>query len=501
MFNYVPSPTGLQLHNCDKYLKMILGPYGSGKSCACAVDVLAYACAQNPAPDGVRYARVGVVRSSYPELLSTTRRSLLEVLPPECGTIASSGSPVKGYYLIPLPDGTKVSLELELWALKTADDAPKLRSANWTYAWMNEATGCTPEVYNAVTGRIGRFPPQDLGGISWGGTIMDFNQPEPGSWLDEYIRNPEPNWAVFRQPPAAFKRVDAMGQVTYEINPDAENLRNLGAKEEGDPEDFTPEQQGMRYYRNQIDALLKTGRTDIVDNQYCMLDVPIIDGKPVYSNFNQSYHVSETPLEPRPFHPVVIGVDQSGIHPAAVVLQNLQGRWCVLDELYADNEGFENFLYGMLVPLLRERYSTNPVVAAIDPSNTRDSWQAVTPKERFADVGINAVTELSNNPKVRIQTVEHMLNQRTGGLLIDPRCQMLIRGFIHEYRYRKLRASGTMGAVYTPSPEKNDASHVHDALQYAALMIMRGDEQDGDQTAHQVRDRLVQRRSTLARLV
>lgn len=30
MFNYVPSPTGMLLHNCDKYLKMIVGPYGSG---------------------------------------------------------------------------------------------------------------------------------------------------------------------------------------------------------------------------------------------------------------------------------------------------------------------------------------------------------------------------------------------------------------------------------------------------------------------------------------
>lgn len=502
MFNYVPSPTGMLLHNCDKYLKMIIGPYGSGKSCACVADVLTCACAQNPAPDGVRYVRVGVVRSSYPELIATTRKSLLELLPAEYGTIASSGSPVRGFYFIPLPDGTKVSLELELWALKTADDAPKLRSANWTFAWLNEATGCSPEVYNAVTGRIGRYPSQDLGGISWGGTIMDFNQPEPGSWLDEYIRNPQPNWAVFRQPPAAFKHVDEVtGAVTYEVNPNAENLRNLGAREEGDPDDFTSEQQGMRYYRNQIDALLKTGRTDIIDNQYCMMDVPIVDGKPVYSNFNINIHVAAEALEPRPFQPIIIGVDQSGIHPAAVILQNINGTWCVLDELYADNEGFENFLHGMLIPLLRGRYSTNPLVAAIDPSNTRDSWQAVTPKQRFADAGIKAVTELTNNPKVRIQTVEHMLNQRAGGLLIDPACRMLIRGFSHEYRYRKLRASGTMGSVYTPSPEKNDASHVHDALQYAALLIQRGDNMDKDTTMQNVRDELIRRRSSLSSVV
>ena len=502
MFNYIPSPTGLRFHESDKYIKMLCGPYGSGKSCCCAMDILYYACAQPVAKDGMRYSRVGVIRSTYPELTSMTRKSLLEVLPRECGDITGAVAPLRGVYLIPLQDGTTVNLELNLFALKGPEDCSKILSANWTFAWINEATGVSPEVFAAVQTRIGRFPSQDLGGVNWGGIIMDFNQPEPGSWLDEYIRNPQPNWAVFRQPPAAFKHIDEVtGVVTYEVNPDAENLRNLGAREEGDPDDFTPEQQGMRYYRNQIDALLKTGRTDIIDNQYCMMDVPIVDGKPVYSNFNINIHVAAEAIEPRPFQPIIIGVDQSGIHPAAVILQNINGTWCVLDELYADNEGFENFLHGMLIPLLRGRYSTNPLVAAIDPSNTRDSWQAVTPKQRFADAGIKAVTELTNNPRVRIQTVEHMLNQRAGGLLIDPACQMLIRGFSHEYRYRKLRASGTMGSVYTPSPEKNDASHVHDALQYAALLIQRGDSMDKDTTMQNVRDELIRRRSSLSSVV
>lgn len=500
MFNYIPSETGLALHNCDKYLKMIVGPYGSGKSCACAVDILSCACAQAPAPDGVRYVRVGVVRSTYPELLTTTRRSLLEVLPSECGTIASSGAPVRGVYRIPLPDETVVSLELELWALRTADDAPRLKSANWTFAWMNEATGCTAEVYSAVTSRVGRFPSQDLGGITWGGVIMDFNQPDPGSWLDTFVKSPQDNWAVFRQPPAAFKIVDDNGDTRYEINSNADNLRNLGAREEGDPDDFPPEEQGKRYYRNQIDGLLRAGRTDIVDNQYCMLDVPVVDGKPVYTNFKTSRHVAERPIPPLAGQDIILGLDQSGIHPAAVVLQQQQNRWCVLDEMYADNEGFENFLYGMLVPLLRQKYSSCPVVAAIDPSNQRDSWQAITPKQRLAEVGIAAVTELTNSPRVRIQTVEHMLNQYTGGLLIDPNCTMLIRGFTNDYRYRRLRSSGSTGAAYTPTPEKNDSSHVHDALQYAALLIQAGSRLDREEVARMA-NTLAERRNVLASLV
>lgn len=499
-FNYKPSPTGLALHNCNKFLKMIVGPYGSGKSCACAVDVLINACAQAPAKDGVRYSRVGVIRSSYPELQSTTRRSLMEVLPDACGTITGSGSPMRGLYNIPLQDGTRVQLELELRSLATEDDIEKIKSCNWTFAWINEATGCAPAVYTAVTARVGRFPALDLGGVTWGGVIMDFNRPAPQTWLDDFIKNPQKNWAVFSQPPAAFKKEDDAGNTIYEINPDAENLHNLGAAEEDDPPGFTAKDRGMRYYRYQIESLVRTGRTDVVDNQYCMLDVPIVDGKPVFSNFDKGRHVAKLEIAPLPLRNIIIGCDTSGLHPAAAILQEQQGRWCILDELFADNEGFEVFLYGMLVPLLRQKYANNPVIAAIDPSNQRDSWHGVTPKERFAEVGIVATTEISNSPRARIACVEHMLNLYSGGLLVSPTCTLIIQGFVSDYRYRRLRAAGTMGAVYTPQPEKGTASHLMDSVQYACLLIQKGIEYL-DNSTKKVSDVIAQQRRKLMRVV
>lgn len=500
MFPYIASPTGIAFHDSDKYVKMICGPYGSGKSCCCAMDVLYNACAQTPAPDGVRYSRVGVIRSTYPELISMTRKSLLEVLPPDCGSITSAGAPLRGQYLIPLPDGTTVNLELHLLALATADDCPKVLSANWTFCWINEATGVAPEVFTAITTRIGRYPPAAQGGVRWGGVLMDFNQPARGSWLDEYCKHPEPNWEVFTQPPAAFMQ-EVDGRKTYTVNDDAENLWNLGSREEGDPDDFPAVERGKRYYRNQIQALLKNGREDVVMNMYCMLDVPIVEGKPVYAAFSHARHVADDPIEPRPFLDTVVGMDQSGIHPAACVLQNIDGKWCVLDELYAEGEGFEVFLHGMLIPLLRTRYANNRVIAAIDPSNQRDSWQAITPRQRLEDIGIETVTEYSNAPKSRIQTVEYMLNLDYGGLLVSPTCEMLIRGFTHEYKYRRLRASGTLGAaVYTPTPEKNDVSHIHDALQYAALLISQGDPTRGEGAKAAV-DKLAKQRAALRRLI
>lgn len=501
MFNYKPTSTGLALHNSSKYVKMCVGPFASGKSCMMAMEVFMNAARQKAAPDGVRYSRVGVVRSSYPELGSATRRSLLEVLPPECGGIHSAGSPMAGVYKIPLPDGTSIQLELELWAIQSVDDCQKLRSCNWTSCWINEATGCVAEVFNAVTSRIGRFPSASLGGVTWGGILMDMNYPQTGTWLHDFIQNPQENWEVFMQPPAALKLEDVQGNVYYEINPEAENLENLGSDEAGDTPDFSPKQRGMRFYKNQVESLLRTGREDMVQNLYCLMDVPLIEGKVVYPNFRKDRHVSTRELTPVEFEPIILAMDQSGIHPAAVVLQQQEDKWCVLDELYMDGEGFENFLVAGIVPLLRRKYATNPVYCVIDPSNQRDSWQGITPKERLGEYGLQAVTEISNSPKVRIQAVDHMLNLYSGGLLIDPSCEMLIRGFESEYRYRRLRAAGSVGAVYTPQPDKNEYSHLQDAIGYSCLFILKGLQEDTVSDYSAVSEAVIRHRQKLMRVV
>lgn len=479
-FTYVMSPTGKLFHESDLPVKMICGPYGSGKSCMCAVDVLTYACAQPPAPDGVRYTRVGIIRSTYNELLTTTRKSLLEVFPSQYGTITGGGVYPRGFYQIPLGDGTTVEVELNLLALAMVQDCEKIKSMNWSYVWINEATGIIPEVFAAAQQRVGRYPSKDMGGVGWGGIIMDFNQPAPGTWLHELAKNPPANYLMVNQPPAAFEYEDSTGKKCFDINPEAENLSNLGAREEGDPDTFASKEEedkyllmkGMRYYRNQIDTLEKMGRIDVIENQYCMLDVPIIEGKPVFTNFSSERHIADKPLSPIDFQGIIIGSDTSGIHPAAVILQYQAPSWCVLDEMYADGEGLEDFLYGMLIPLLRSKYATCPISACLDPADARDSWTGVTPRERFEEAGIHAVTAQTNAPKARIQCVEHMFNLYTGGLLISPTCSLLIRGCRSEYRYRRMKAAGSLGVVYTPTPEKNDASHICDALQYACLHIM-----------------------------
>ena len=52
------------------------------------------------------------------------------------------------------------------------------------------------------------------------------------------------------------------------------------------------------------------------------------------------------------------------------------------------------------------------------------------------------------------------------GILLDPKCTNLIRGFAGGYHYRRLQVSGER---YDEKPNKNRFSHIHDALQYLLL--------------------------------
>jgi hypothetical protein len=52
------------------------------------------------------------------------------------------------------------------------------------------------------------------------------------------------------------------------------------------------------------------------------------------------------------------------------------------------------------------------------------------------------------------------------GLTLSPRCILVREGFNSSYRFRRVRPGVE---EYHDEPEKNEASHPHDALQYVCL--------------------------------
>lgn len=64
-----------------------------------------------------------------------------------------------------------------------------------------------------------------------------------------------------------------------------------------------------------------------------------------------------------------------------------------------------------------------------------------------------------------------MLIDGNPGLLVSPKCKTLRKGFQGGYQYRRLQVSGDR---YTDKPDKNQYSHIHDAMQYVCSSLFSG---------------------------
>ena len=109
--------------------------------------------------------------------------------------------------------------------------------------------------------------------------------------------------------------------------------------------------------------------------------------------------------------------------------------------------------------------------------------------DALKQAGFKCVRPPTNDPERRIQAVERLLLMQIEGkamYLIDPSCEMLIKGFRYGYRY-KMRKNGDL----EDRPEKNQYSHIHDANQYADSVIDMGVRgvamQSGKRTVEKVR--------------
>ena len=104
-----------------------------------------------------------------------------------------------------------------------------------------------------------------------------------------------------------------------------------------------------------------------------------------------------------------------------------------------------------------------------DPAGKdKSQYDEVTAFDILKREGFTAMPALTNNIESRLRAVEaYLLQQRDGGpaILFDRgRCPKLIQAMNGMYRYSK-----TSLDISKPKPDKNEWSHVSDALQYAAL--------------------------------
>jgi hypothetical protein len=453
----VSAPTLRRFHASPAFIRGIRGPFGSGKTTACIMELGMRAAAQAPGPDGVRRTRFACVRNTAPELLSTTIKSFQQWFPPEVGKW-SFDSPIT----FTLRRGD-VHAEFMFLALDLAEDVRKLFSLEISGAYVNEAREVRKEIFDGITGRCGRYPPMRDGGPSWAGVIADSNACDRTHWwyiLAERDTSTEYGRELIESTEAAEAQLRAEGllkpgQRLFEWfaqpsgrSPQAENVENLPPG----------------YYARLMAGKELDWAKVYVDGEYGFA----LDGRAVFPQYRESTHVAPAALEPMRGVPLLIGADW-GLTPAAVILQCLPGgRYQVLDELTTVDTGIVRFAE-LLTTRIGARYPGFVCSGVGDPSGLA---RAQTDERTVFDV-LQANTAWpwrpapSNALAMRLEVVRNALSRLVDGvpgLLISPTCTNLRRALAGGYRYKQVNAGS--GVAVSDTPEKNDSSHIADALQY-----------------------------------
>ena len=221
-----PGPVAAAFMTARARRRVIMGPFGSGKSTLCCVEIARRARAQKPGPDGVRRTRFAVVRNTYPELKTTTLKTWRAWFGEQNGTAFgdfSGTAPYEHRIQYALADGTVVQTEVLFLAMDQEADAKKFLSLEVTGIWFNEVRELKRSIVEAGDGRIGRYPAMRDGGPSWHGIIADTNMPDEDHWLHDVaeVENPT-GWSFFKQPGGVMS-VNGV----WVANPAAENTKNL----------------------------------------------------------------------------------------------------------------------------------------------------------------------------------------------------------------------------------------------------------------------------------
>jgi len=446
------SPAGKTIeafHASNASRRIILGPFGSGKSSCCVEEILKRGIEQEPNAEGIRKTRWAVIRNTYPELKLTTIKTWLEWIPEQLGKFYGT-PPYQHNLSFKLADGTWVDLEALFLALDNQRDVTKLLSFELTGAWGNEVREIPKGVIDALDGRVGRFPSRQDGGPTWYGILGDTNMPDEDSWIHQLYEEQPEGWKFFRQPGGLIRAGDK-----WEANPEAENLKNLV---EG-------------YYTRAM-----SGKGEDFIKVYLASEFGYVqEGQPVFPEFTERIHMATSPFEPHPSMPISLGID-FGLTPACVFAQQRnRTQWRIFDEVTMWDMGARRFADEILKKLMGP-YS-NCRIGGVwgDPAgDQRAQTDERTPFDIIRAAGIPAIPAPSNDLTLRLEAVRRLLGTIAEGdplILISPRCRMLRRGMLGGYRRERVYVKGK--ERFKDVPEKNNFSHVCDALQY--LLIGAGE--------------------------
>jgi hypothetical protein len=466
--DFSTAPTTWNFLQSDAFVRGLMGPVGSGKSYACAAEIMMRAVRQKPSPlDGIRYTRFVIVRNSYPELKTTTIKTWQDLFPENTFGPMLYTPPITHHIRLPSRgEAAGIDCEVIFLALDQPKDVRKLLSLELTGAWVNEARELPKAVIDGLTHRVGRYPTQRDGGPTWHGVWMDTNPMDDDHWWYKLAEKTKLTgkyaWDFFKQPggvtevdpgnlpdnPEANDHIFSGGR-WWKINSKAENVGNLPAG----------------YYMQMLGGKNLDWIKCYAEGKYTYVQ----EGRPVWPEYDDSSMSGEVDYDPE--LPLQVGLD-FGLTPAAVVGQRLNnGRWIILDEIVTFDMGLERFGQQLLAEL-NARYPKAQMMMWGDPAGMqRDAIYEVTAFDYLRTLGLRAQPTPSNDFKVRREAAAapmQRLIMGKPGLMIATKCKMIRKSLAGGYHFKRV-AVGAGQERFKDAPNKNEHSHVGDAFGYLLL--------------------------------
>ena len=452
----------------NAFVRGLMGPVGSGKSYACAAEIMMRAVRQKPSPhDNVRYTRFVIVRNSYPELKTTTIKTWQELFPENTFGQMLYTPPITHHIRLPKRgDACGIDCEVIFLALDQPKDVRKLLSLELTGAWVNEARELPKAVIDGLTHRVGRYPTKRDGGPTWHGVWMDTNPMDDDHWWYKLSEKDKLSgkfaWQFFKQPggvvevqpedlpdnPDANDHIFSGGR-WWTLNRKAENVSNLPSG----------------YYMQMLGGKNLDWIRCYAEGKYTYVQ----EGRPVWPEYNDQMMSGEVEYDQQ--LPIHIGLD-FGLTPAAAIGQRLNnGRWVILHEIVTEDMGLERFGTQLLAEL-NAKYPKAQVLIWGDPAGMqRDAIYEVTAFDYLRTLGLRAQPTASNNFKVRREgaaaPMQRLINGKPG-LIVDKSCKMIRKSLAGGYHFKRI-AVGAGHERFKDSPNKNEHSHIGDAFGYLML--------------------------------
>lgn len=492
--SFTHSPTVYEAVMSEAFVTGIVGPVGSGKSVGGCTWVMKHILAQEPDERNIRPSRAVVIRNTSPELKATTIKTWMEQFPEGRYTRLVYSSPITYYINVPPGKGKNgtpgIEAEVIFIGLDKPKDVRRLLSLEVGIAWVNEAREIPKAIIDHLIDRLGRYPPYSRVPCSRAALWMDTNPCDDDHWWYQSfeVNPPEGDvvledgrrlnleWRCFRQPPAVLEldQLDDDHYVSKEpefegieypsssvihaadrfwgVNPRGENLANLRPG----------------YYHQQ----LKGKRLQSIQCYQQGKYVYVQDGRSVVPEYVPELHGTQFPvLQDRNY---IVGCDVGGgtLQPSACILQrHPMGNWLVTGELVCFDLGVDRFL-DLLKGYLSDLFTNGQECEAVwvDPAGEkRDEIFETKVIDYFRAAGFPVRAAPTQDVATRIDAISAPCSRMFGGkpglLVSKARCPWLHKALSGAWYYRRQQIVGQ--ERFSDKPEKNEYSHVGEALGYA----------------------------------